>query len=493
MSLIRVVHLTFAYEGAYQNIFEDISFDIDSDWKLGLTGRNGRGKTTLLRLLNGELEYQGRIETTVGCDYFPFQLPDPERETISLLSSLVPEAAQWQLERELQLLHIEESAFTRPFRSLSAGEQTKSLLAVMFLRQNRFLLLDEPTNHLDLPARRLVGEYLRGKRGFLLVSHDRDFLDSCVDHIMNLHKTKIDIQRGNFSTWWENVQRRETAERTADERLRREIKHLTEEARRTAAWADKVEKSKFGNRDGSGVKPDKGYIGAKSAKMMKRSLNAQARRERAVAEKQELLQDVERADALFLRPLKHHASLLVEARNLAIHYSDQRALGPFDFSLQQGQRLALLGANGSGKSSLLKLVLGQQIPYSGQLRLAGGLIISYLPQRSDFLRGSLREYVRDQGLDERLCLTLLRKLDFSREHFQADMAELSAGQQKKLLLAASLMKPAHLYLWDEPLNYIDVLSRMQIEEVIIKYAPTLLIVEHDAAFIRRVATDCLYL
>ena len=493
MSLIRVSNLTFAYEGSYQNIFENVSFDLDSDWKLGLTGRNGRGKTTLLRLLCGGLEYRGRIDCALVCDYFPFPINDPHRRTMPLLSSLAPQAASWQLERELRLLNIDESAFDRPFNSLSAGEQTKALLATLFLRQNRFLLLDEPTNHLDLPSRRLVGEYLRGKRGFLLVSHDRDFLDSCIDHIMSIDKTKIEIQRGNFSTWWENRQRREAYEHAADERLRREIKHLTEDARRSAAWADKVEKSKIGNRETSGVKPDKGYIGAKSAKMMKRSLSARTRRERALEEKQSLLKDVERADGLFLRPLQHHARLLAEARALSINYSGRSALGPFSFSLEQGQRLALIGANGSGKSSLIQLILGQEIPHQGQLRLAHGLIISYLPQRSGPLAGSLREFVRQAGVQESLCLTLLRKLDFSREHFQLDMAELSAGQQKKLLLATSLAKPAHLYIWDEPLNYIDVLSRIQIEEVIAGYAPTALLVEHDAAFIRRVATDCLKL
>ena len=131
--------------------------------------------------------------------------------------------------------------------------------------------------------------------------------------------------------------------------------------------------------------------------------------------------------------------------------------------------------------------------YTGSLWRASGLEISYVPQRADHLAGSLLEFAERQGIDRTQFLTILRKMDFSRALFERDMAEYSAGQQKKVLLAMSLCQHAHLYVWDEPLNYIDLFSRIQLEELILRYRPTMLLVEHDRAFRERVGTAFLAL
>ena len=206
MSLIRVTNLTFEYEGSYDPIFENVSFQIDTDWKLGFTGRNGRGKTTFLRLLMGQYEYQGTISTSVAFDYFPFEVTDYGMDTLELVEEILPDYEYWKLSRELSLLELEEDVLYRPFGTLSNGEQTKVMLAVLFLRENHFLLIDEPTNHLDLHAREVVSAYLDKKKGFILVSHDRAFLDRCIDHILSINKTNIEIQQGNFSSWRQNME-----------------------------------------------------------------------------------------------------------------------------------------------------------------------------------------------------------------------------------------------------------------------------------------------
>ncbi len=156
----------------------------------------------------------------------------------------------------------------------------------------------------------------------------------------------------------------------------------------------------------------------------------------------------------------------------------------------------MAGPNGCGKSTLLRLLLGQapaKLQVQGQLRAASGLIISYIPQDTSFLRGRLRDFAQAEGLDESLFLTILRKLDFSRQQFEKEMERYSEGQKKKVLLAKSLCQPAHLYVWDEPLNYIDIYSRLQIEQLIAEFAPTMLLVEHDEAFRQAVCTGCLNL
>ena len=165
---------------------------------------------------------------------------------------------------------------------------------------------------------------------------------------------------------------------------------------------------------------------------------------------------------------------------------------------KRGERVVLSGDNGCGKSSLIKAILNIRdntgieadgLRSSGRLEVASNLVISYVSQDTSFLSGSLGKYCECNGLDESLFFAVLRRLDLGREQFFKNIEEYSEGQKKKVLIAASLITPAHLYIWDEPLNYIDVFSRMQIEKLILQYEPTMLLVEHDVRFQEKVATD----
>ncbi len=490
MSLIQVSNLTFAYDCSYDNVFEDLSFQIDTDWKLGFTGRNGRGKTTLLRLMMGEYPYQGSIAASVHFTYFPCEPKHPGWLCWEALEELEPELQRWQLLREMARLEIEEELLYRPFETLSHGEQTKLLLALLFLRENSFPLIDEPTNHLDAHGRAVVSRYLSGKRGFILVSHDRAFLDGCVDHILSFNKSSIDIQKGNFSSWWENKRRQDAFELAENDKLKKEISRLRDSVREKAQWSDTAESRKIG-RDKGRVENAKGWRplqGAKSKKQMARSKAIESRREQAIEEKEQLLKDIEHQAPLKLSQPAYAKERLLELRELTVDYGAGPVFAPVSFELLRGERLALLGRNGSGKSSILKLLCGEAIPYSGTLEKGSGLTISYVPQDPGDLRGDLSDYARRCGVDESLFKAILIKLNFARKQFEKDMGEFSAGQKKKVLIARSLCEKAHLHIWDEPMNYIDVISRMQIEELILQHAPTLLFVEHDRAFCERVAT-----
>ena len=487
MSLINVTDLTFGYDGSYDNIFENVSFQLDTDWKLGFTGRNGRGKTTFLNLLTGKYEYRGTISAQVNFEYFPFAVTNPEEYTLDVIETVYPDYLQWQVMRELSLLQVAEEVLYRPFATLSHGEQTKVLLATLFLKENSFLLIDEPTNHLDMQARKLVSDYLRTKHGFILVSHDRAFLDNCIDHILSINKTNIEIQKGNFSSWWENKRLQDNFELAENEKLRKDITRLSAAAKRTAGWSDKVETTKFGTRN-SGIKPDKGYIGHKSAKMMKRSKAIEARQQAAIEDKSRLLKNIESSERLKISQLNFHADRFVECSNITIFYGDKAACEGVSFTIERGDRLALCGKNGSGKSSLIKLICGADLTYTGIFSKASQLKISYVSQDTAQLSGSLSDYAAANAIDESLFKAILRKLDFSRVQFEKDMSDFSGGQKKKVLIARSLCEKAHLHIWDEPLNFIDVISRMQIEALLLEYAPTILFVEHDTAFCDNIAT-----
>ncbi|MGG3308052.1 Lsa family ABC-F type ribosomal protection protein [Paenibacillus lautus] len=487
MSLIQVSNLSFAYESSFDPIFEQVSFQIDTDWKLGFTGRNGRGKTTFLNLLLGKYEYSGNISASVSFEYFPYHVENKEYLTLDIIEEIYPEYVHWQIVRELNLLKVSEDVLYRPFDSLSSGEQTKVMLAALFIKENRFLLIDEPTNHLDMHARKLVSDYLSKKSGFILVSHDRSFLDHCVDHILSINKTNIEIQKGNFSAWWENKKRQDQFELASDEKLRKDIKRLTDSARRTGNWSDQVEKSKNGTRN-SGSKVDKGYIGHKAAKMMKRSKNLEQRQQSAIEEKSKLLKNIESSENLQMLQLDYHKKQLVQLEDVSISYGSKTVCENLSFTIEKGDRVALSGKNGSGKSSILKLICGEEMQYTGQFNRDNQLKISYVSQDTSYLQGSLTDYAISSGIDESLFKSILRKLDFSRLQFEKDISTYSGGQKKKVLIAKSLSEHAHLYVWDEPLNFIDVISRMQIEELLLEYAPTLLFVEHDRAFCENVAT-----
>lgn len=488
MSLIQISHLTFGYDGSYDVIFDDVSLQLDTDWKLGFTGRNGRGKTTFLKLLLGQYEYRGTISASVIFDYFPFDVPQKQRNTIEIIEEIAPECEYWQIKKELSLLEVEEDVLWRAFDSLSNGEQTKVLLAVLFLKENHFLLIDEPTNHLDSLGRKTVSKYLKSKKGFLLVSHDRQFLDDVIDHILSINRQDITLQKGNFSTWQQNKQRQDAFELAENEKRKREIKTLTAAAKRTAEWSDKVEKTKKTGKDSSGIKPDKGYIGHKAAKMMKRSQSIASRKEEAIQQKSKLLQNIEKEDILKLTPLQYHKQTLLECKNVSLYYGQKRVFEPISFCIQKGDRIALQGKNGTGKTSLLKWILGEQIAFEGEMQKGNGLNISYVNQDTSNLKGTLQQYAEKEDISYSLFLGILRKLGFSREQFDKKIEDFSGGQKKKVLLSKSLCQKSHLYIWDEPLNFIDVLSRIQIEKLLLQYQPTMLFVEHDAAFTQKIAT-----
>lgn len=425
MSMIKIENLTFSSPSSSDNIFENVSFQIDTDWKLGFVGRNGRGKTTFLNLLQNKYEYSGKILSSVSFDYFPCPVTKKERLTEEILWDIAPLAEEWE-----------------------------------FLKA-----------------------YLKKKKGFLLVSHDRCFLDNCVDHILSLNRTNIEIQSGNFSSWMENFKRQQDFETSQNERLKKDIFHLRQAAQRTSAWSVRTETAKYGNGP-----VDRGYIGHKSAKMMKRAKTIEARQKQAIEEKSGLLKNAEYTENLKLFPQKYHTDTLASFSHICICYDRKPVCGPLSFSVQQGDRLVLHGKNGSGKSSLLKLLTGISVPHTGTVTVGSGLQISYVPQDTSHLKGTLSDFAAQNQIEETLLKTLLRKMDFTRTQFLKDMQDFSEGQKKKVLVAKSLCEQAHLYVWDEPLNFIDIYSRMQIEELILEFAPTMIFVEHDRTFRQKIAT-----
>ena len=222
---------------------------------------------------------------------------------------------------------------------------------------------------------------------------------------------------------------------------------------------------------------------------MQRSKNIQSRREQAIRQKEELLKSVENTGKLKLQPMEHFSKMLLQARELSVCFDGRELFEPTSFAVRAGDKIVLHGRNGCGKTSLLRLLMGEELPFCGQLERASGLRLSLVPQDASFLQGNLCDYLQEYGIDQSRCLSILRNLGFEREQFDLPMQQYSQGQKKKVLIAKSLCEQAHLYLWDEPLNYIDIFSRIQLEKLVADFEGTMLFVEHDNAFCRAVVTD----
>ena len=449
MSQISVNNLTFSYEGNADAVFENVSFSVDTDWKLGFVGRNGKGKTTFLRLLMGQYTYSGSITGGTAFDYFPYPVsPEELKEAgAQLADRWKPGCEQWRVICELNLLGVDAEVLYRPFGTLSFGERTKVMLAVLFSGENDFLLIDEPTNHLDQMSRESVKDYLAGKKGFILVSHERALLDACVDHILVLNRHSIEVQSGNFSSWEENKRRKDESARKENTKHLREISRLRQASEKSRTWADRNEGTKIGfDPVEEHDRPTRAYIGGKTKKMNSRIRQMRGRIEKEIQEKEGLLQDIETVADLKVMPLEHHKKTLVRADHISLRYggSEEPVFEDLSFELCRDDRLFLRGVNGCGKSSLLKALLWQAgygspaqgdnpdlFIEKGSLYTAPGLVISYVSQDTSFLKGNIRDFCRKRGMDESLFCAVLRQLDLDRMQFGKNMETYSEGQKKK--------------------------------------------------------------
>ena len=517
MSTINLERVDFHYSAPYAQVFSGLSLAIDTSWRTAILGRNGRGKTTLLRLISGELSpTAGAVRTPLRCVRLP-QAPQEPTPTRTVIRRTIAPFDRWEsemdlllaegsdgaiarygeiledyqlaggfeidaaIEREMAGLGLDVALLERPFDSLSGGEQTRAMIAALFLMRDVFALLDEPTNHLDIDGRRALAEYLRSKRGFVLVSHDRELLDAAVDHVVALERSDIRVIAGNYSTWKEQHDLVNASEQHRNELLRRQIASLERDARQRRTWSDAKEDSKWGA-------PDRGFASHRAAKMMKRALHAEARAEAAIEQKRGLLRNVDTTRALQIEATTGSDGILCQLEDATIAFGDHVVVEGVSIAIRPGERVALVGANGSGKTSIIRALVGELPLRSGFAWCPPRLRIGRAHQLPRWREGLLREHLRSEAIDETHFRNIMAAMGVVGDILDRPLETFSEGERKKVDLCRSLVEPADLFVWDEPMNYIDVIAREQIERAVIERAPTMLFVEHDARFIAAVAT-----
>ncbi len=518
MSTIHFSGIEFHYDAPYTQVFEDLELSIDTSWKTALVGRNGRGKSTLLRLLRGDLLPQrGEISMPGQTAYFPYEPADPDRPTLEVVRECIAPFAAWEsrmeqlldaggqnsldeygelleryqnaggysidaaIEREFADLGIPARLLAQNFSTLSGGEKTRALIVALFLKDDTFPLIDEPTNHLDMEGRELLAGYLARKRGFILVSHDRTFLDRCSDHVVSINRSDVRVHRGNYSSWKAQFDLEEEHERRRNDNLKREINALEEAARQRRSWSFAREKEKQGA-------PDKGFVGHRAAKQMKRALHIEERMEEMIEQKKGLLNNSESGRDLLLEGESGGPEIIVTVADAAIDIGERRIIERLSFTLRRGERVAIVGPNGSGKTTLLAAIAGEIPVAAGVIHMPAHISAVRAYQHPIWNAGSLRGHLREAGIDETKFRNIMGAFGVAGSIFDRPLETFSQGERKKADLCRSFLSPAHILIWDEPMNYIDLMSREQIERVLLRSEPTMLFVEHDRRFVEGIAT-----
>lgn len=491
---IKLENMTFSYDNQVSPLFKNVNLNISTDWKLGLIGRNGQGKTTLLNLLLRKLMPTGGTITSDKIDfqYFPINIASSELPTIMAIQEVFS-IEEWELKKELSkfCLNIDDLIW-RPYTQLSGGEQTKVQLAALFKNSTTFPLIDEPTNHLDQQTRQQVAKYLKHqKQGFIVVSHDVAFLNQIVDHVLSIERTQVLQFHGNYQTYAHEKKLSDKVYQEQNRKLKNEIQRLKNTANEKKNWSIKREGDNYGNPHikGSGGTGHDGVTSARAKRMMKKSKALEKRVANKIEQKKQLLNDIIETSSLdihYIEPLNKADLLRLDKFSLQYRKNQMPLFQPVSLNLKSNQQILITGLNGTGKSTLFKYLLGKNninLEYEGEYYFNKNIKVSYLEQTPKN-HGSLKQFATKNHLDYEQLLNQLRKLGMKRTTFDTPIQKMSKGQQKKVALAKSLVEPANIYLWDEPLNYLDIEDQRQIIDLIKKYHPTMLVIEHDQHFIK---------
>ncbi|MBT2688402.1 ABC-F type ribosomal protection protein [Bacillus sp. ISL-47] len=500
------------YGGSH--VFENISFEIHEKDRIGLTGRNGSGKTTLFKLLAGaEVPDKGQIHWRKGCEIgYLAQIPDYPADIKSI--EVLKKAFADLLQMETKMKHMEQQMASEPhpdrlnkligeygelqdqfalkngyeidsqidrisnglnigslldkdFTSLSGGEKTKVCLGHMLLRSPNLLLLDEPTNHLDIKAVEWLADFIKGYEGtVVLISHDRYFLDETVGKILDLEDGEITLYLTNYSGFVKEKEERLLREFQQYEEQQKKIKKMKEAIKRLREWANQS------NPPNAGLH--------KRASSMEKALQRMEKLDRPVLNRKKMNVDLDAADrsgkdVVVMKEISKSFGRQILFRNISMH-------------IQFQDRTAIVGDNGTGKSTLVKMILKEIEADTGEVRCGSNLKIGYLSQHvfSDNTDQTVIDAFREElSVTEGDARHILAGFLFYGHTVFRKVSSLSGGERMRLRLAQLMHRDINFLILDEPTNHLDIESREVLEEALDDFSGTILAVSHDRYFINR--------
>lgn len=496
-------------------IFENVTFDVKTKDKIGLIGRNGTGKTTLMKIMAGKENYQiGQVNKRKGLTMgYLEQIPsyDEENTVLDVLNEAFCSLNEIKLQMEqleksfdtlkdnelhvainkysslhdtyeasggynikeklsriLQGLEISEDMQKRQFNMLSGGEKTRVILGKILLEEPELLLLDEPSNHLDIKSVEWLEEYLNAYNGSLvIVSHDRYFLDRVVNKIIELESDGADIYYGSYSKYVAEKELRFLQAMKEYENQQRKIKKMEEQIQRYRIWGEM--------RD--------------SDKMYKRAKELEKRLEKIDKINKPIL---DKKTANFkINSIERTGREVISVNNLRKSFGSNKLFNNLNFTLFFNDSMCILGENGTGKSTMLKIILNEIAPDSGEVKIGSNVKIGYLPQEVSFDREDISvvdyfSYYYGISLGE--ARKELAKILFTGDDVYKHISTLSGGEKSRLKLGMLIYEKVNTLILDEPTNHLDIESREVLEESLINYEGTLLFVSHDRYFVDKIAT-----
>ena len=502
------------YYGA-NKIFENISFELKTNERIGLIGQNGCGKTTLMKVLMGiEDYYEGSVNFRKGARYgYLDQIYKCNSNTTVI--EILEESFEhiWKLKKELKVIEdklkhvngeeleiemknygllleqyeldggyevemninkichgltIPDKFRETPFDGLSGGEKTRVLLAKLLLEEPDILLLDEPTNHLDIGSIEWLENFLSEYNGtVLIISHDRCFLDKVVNKIIELEPTRANLYDGNYSDYVIEKERRFEIEYSAYINNQRKIEQMERQIERYRIWGAMRDSEKM-------------YVRAKE---LEKRLDKVEVLDRPTLETSKI--------RLNNNPIQRTGKIVVKVENLGKSFSNKKLFSDLSFTLFYQDRLCIMGGNGSGKTTLLKILLGELSPDSGHLSLGANVKVGYLPQNVIFENEEstiLDYFITKHNITQLEARSELAKMLFLRDDVFKKIKSLSGGEKSRLKLCSLIFDKVNLMILDEPTNHLDIDSRQVLEETLINYRGTILFVSHDRYFVDKVAT-----
>jgi len=479
MALISLKEVRLGFGGA--PLLDGMNLQLERGESVGLLGRNGAGKSTLLKLINGDISPDGgdvSRQQNLRLAYLPQEVPQGLTGTVEkivadgLENNVQSSESHWQTQIQVeQILARMEIDPAAEFNLMSAGLKRRVLLARGLVRNPDLLLLDEPTNHLDIDAIDWLEDFLKRWGGTLFfVTHDRVFLQHLTTRIVELDRGRLFDWNCDYTTF---LQRKEAL--------------LNAEQEQAAIFDKKLAQEEQWIRKGTEARRTRNEGRVRALKRLR-----EIRRER-----REQLGKVR----MKIQADQRSGRLVIGAKKISFSLGGQSIVREFSTTIQRGDKVGIIGPNGSGKTTLLRLLMGELTPQQGEIRLGTNLEIAYFDQ----LRAQLEENKSvlenvGQGRDTitingktRNLIGYLEDFLFTRDRVQAPISALSGGERNRLLLARLFAQPANLLVMDEPTNDLDIETLEILEDLLMEYPGTLLLVSHDRAFLNNLVTNTLAL